>query len=266
MKKTTIAPHIYHVRFPTVRELASTFLRFQEHYESPEFGGQVFTLKAYRDWYRKKYGSFTYLTDWNGFNIPSWVLFSFYLGRFKRVTKQEKALLELFRKHWESGERFYIIGTADNSKEQTLDHEIAHGLYATNPRYKKAVDKILGHNKFKDIRKLLKVEEGYAESVIPDEIHAYLGHSLNYLVEKEINIKRYAEITKRLQRLFRKYYHVRGPNEMSTGKICEGCGVKFTRAHGRSVMCRTCWKKLGIASHPGLRALYRKSKHPLAAK
>ena len=49
-------------------------MRFQEHYESPEFTGTVFTVGAFRKWYAETYGAFTYASDWSGFNIPGTVL------------------------------------------------------------------------------------------------------------------------------------------------------------------------------------------------
>lgn len=72
-----ILPHIFHVNFSSQEELASTFLRFQEHFESPSFKGKIFSLDDYKRWYIKhspngqKTGEFTYYSDWSGFNIPS---------------------------------------------------------------------------------------------------------------------------------------------------------------------------------------------------
>lgn len=43
-----IVDRIHVATFDTQRELCSTFLRFQEHYESPEFRGKVFSLAEYR--------------------------------------------------------------------------------------------------------------------------------------------------------------------------------------------------------------------------
>ncbi|MEK7106247.1 MAG: ABC transporter ATP-binding protein, partial [Patescibacteria group bacterium] len=68
---------IYLVEAPTQYALASTFLRFQEHYESPKFRGQFFSLEEFMDWYAEEYGNFTYYKDWTGFNIPSYILKSF---------------------------------------------------------------------------------------------------------------------------------------------------------------------------------------------
>ena len=47
-------------------ELNRTFLRFQEHYESPEWKGKIFTDGQFRAWYSEKYGANTYERDWSG--------------------------------------------------------------------------------------------------------------------------------------------------------------------------------------------------------
>ncbi len=41
----SIHPQIFLLSFPTQEYLAKTFLRFQEHYESPEFRGKIFSLE-----------------------------------------------------------------------------------------------------------------------------------------------------------------------------------------------------------------------------
>ena len=43
MRFKTIAPNIYWLDFDSQYQLAEAFLRFQEHYESPEFKDKVFT-------------------------------------------------------------------------------------------------------------------------------------------------------------------------------------------------------------------------------
>src|SRR5512138_554281 len=82
MTKTKIADRIFVVRFDTLYELASTFLRFQEHYESPRFRNRIFSLEEFMDWYAEKTGAFTYFTDWSGFNVPSSTFEAFYRGKF----------------------------------------------------------------------------------------------------------------------------------------------------------------------------------------
>jgi hypothetical protein len=137
-----VAPKVYLLTFDTQKDVTSTFLRFQEHYESPEFAGKVFTLDEYKEWYVKnspngiKTGEFTYYSDWSGFNIPSTILQPFYEGKFHPLSEAEQRILDLFR---DKEHPFYIIGVHKESKsfEKLLRHETAHGLFFTNPEYKK---------------------------------------------------------------------------------------------------------------------------------
>ena len=71
---------IYHVSFPNQYLLAATFLRFQEHYESPKFRGRIFDWEEFMDWYAEQKGKFSYLQDWSGFNLPSPVFEPFRSG------------------------------------------------------------------------------------------------------------------------------------------------------------------------------------------
>lgn len=91
--KSRIAKDIYLLRFKTQYELAATFLRVQEHYESPRFHGRIFSLEQFMDWYAKRYGNFTYYEDWAGFNVPSTALQPFYEGKFDPLSEKEKEFL-----------------------------------------------------------------------------------------------------------------------------------------------------------------------------
>jgi len=95
--KTNIRENIFLLDFETQEELTSTFLRFQEFYESPEFQGKIFTLQEYKAWYTKLKGKFSYYTDWGGFNIPSRILESFYKGKFDPLSEAEKQFLDMFK-------------------------------------------------------------------------------------------------------------------------------------------------------------------------
>lgn len=69
---------IYCLRFERHYDCCMHFLRFQEYYESPEFKGEAFSLLDFMDWYAHSYSShkhdkrpsFTYPSDWAGFNVP----------------------------------------------------------------------------------------------------------------------------------------------------------------------------------------------------
>ncbi len=173
-------PRVFHLAFDDHNRMAATMLRFQEHYESPQFRGLVFSRGCFKRWYRGlNNGRFTYFSDWAGFNIPSSVLTPFYTGQFPFLTPDEKRLLRQFRNLWRSGARFYIIAThIDNAS--ALDHEIAHGLYYTNRDYRSAVDSLLAkipHQFREQLYNWLNSTNGYHPSVWDDELHAYLTTS-----------------------------------------------------------------------------------------
>ena len=55
---------IFLVEFDNQYDLAMTFLRYQEFYESPKFKGKRFTIIDFMEWYSKEYdGAFTYTKD-----------------------------------------------------------------------------------------------------------------------------------------------------------------------------------------------------------
>lgn len=147
MEPKEILKNVFHIQFPNQQELASAFLRFAEYYQNPFFKGKIFTLDEFREWYiknsvnGKKTGKFTYYSDWDGFNIPSSVLETFYEGKFNPLSDREKKLLEVFKNKRKNN--FYIIGTFRNISKATKKHEIAHGLFNTNSEYKREVLNII---------------------------------------------------------------------------------------------------------------------------
>lgn len=168
--KHRLARGIYLLRFRTQYELAATFLRVQEHYESPRFHGRIFSLEQYMDWYAARHGNFTYFQDWSGFNVPSTALQPFYEGKFDPLSEKERQLLRLFK---DLRERFYVIGVYDSGAKDSLTHELAHALFFVDDSYRKAVRAAMrGYNTATLGRQI--AEAGYARHVIPDEIHAYI--------------------------------------------------------------------------------------------
>jgi hypothetical protein len=194
--QTKITTGINLLRFNTQRDLASTFLRFQEHYESPRFRGKVFTLEEYKEWYTqnspegRKTGEFTYYDDWDGFNIPSYVLTPFYQGKFDPLSRKEKTLLELLE---EESKKFYVIGVFGEPKraEVTLKHEIGHGLFYTSPSYKEEVLRLTKQFDLRKLKRELQSTAGYHPDVMEDEIHAYglsCSNPENRLVPRELRV------------------------------------------------------------------------------
>lgn len=152
-------------------ELGLTFMRPQEHYESvnKKFRNNIFTVGQLRNWYSETYGSNSYHIHWTGFNFPSKVLRPFKDGMFDPLTSEEQELLNLLKYR---NDNFYIIGAQNKN---VLRHELAHALYATNPKYKLEIDKFIIKHKNK-LSKTIKYlsDKGYCSDVIYDEIQAYV--------------------------------------------------------------------------------------------
>lgn len=208
MNRINITNKIFLLEFDSSVEAAKTFLRFQEHYESPEFKGKIFSLKDYIKWYKTQTedGKFTYYYDWSGFNIPSYVFEPFLDGRFKNLSKREKALLEIFK---EDVGDFYIIGV-QKGKADDLKHEIMHGLYYTDLDYRKEVEIILASQDASQQFSLLPIfdvieEAGYHEDVLHDEAHAYLATCEEFLLEEGISIDGYRTTIKLLNENYEKH-------------------------------------------------------------
>jgi len=163
---------IYHLNFSIQYELAMTFLRFQEHYESPnpKFRGHVFTFEEYVDWYIKTYRGFTYHEDWGGFNVPSYAIETVKTS-FPCLSKREKFLIELVDNKIKD-KQYYLIGTFGKTNLLTLKHEVCHGMFYCCPEYKKLTTEIVKKYKVKSLRNVL-LNIGYCKEVLVDEIQAY---------------------------------------------------------------------------------------------
>lgn len=177
---------IYLITMQTQYLLASTFMRFQEYYESPKFRKKIFTREEYEDWYAlegcpRESKNFTYYQDWDGFNVPSWVLRPFYDGAFDPLSCKEKKLLDACR---HIAGTYYVIGVSEEALTDisAVKHEFVHGLYYTNPEYGNAVRSILRKYDVTYVREILR-SMGYNEDVLDDEINAYFTTGLGPIMD-----------------------------------------------------------------------------------
>ena len=176
---------IFLVEFENNYDLAMTFLRYQEFYESPnsKFRGKSFTILDYMEWYSKdRDGHFSYPSDWSGFNIPDHVI------EQNRKTiidfnKYDECMFSIQSKiHKHNYEKFYLIGALEND-HHTRAHEVAHGLYYINDEYKKSMNNLI--KSYLSVKEKNKIEEelnnlGYSRVVFKDEMQAYLSTGNEY--------------------------------------------------------------------------------------
>src|SRR3989344_4556885 len=194
---------IYLIESKTRQDLAATFMRFQEYYESPVFRGRTFSADEFAAWYASEFGAFTYHQDWSGFNIPSWVLEPFKNGEFDPLTAKEKNLLNFFKNIYGD---FYIIGATSQDEEcaDTIKHEFAHGAFFTNKEYREDVINFLNAKKPHVVRVALQ-EMGYADNVLEDETNAYLLTEHQTLASK-VPLTEGLKIQSVLDKIFAKYF------------------------------------------------------------
>lgn len=191
-----VKPNVFSVVLADKYHLPMLFCRVQEFYESPneDFRGKPFSIWDFMEWYSKSNdkGSFTYPSDWGGFNIPFDVL-----EECIKVSKVESPydyhMLNIYSviRDMKSEGKAYIIGSEKNTG-YTFDHEVCHAMFYTNEDYKqKALDFVrsIDSETFNIMRENL-LSGGYTESVVEDEVHAYLmyGHDSRMLslgIDKE---------------------------------------------------------------------------------
>jgi len=177
-----VTPDIFAVVIKNKYDRAMLFCRAQEYYESPspKFRGKQFSIWDYMKWYHERYGrGFSYANDWSGFNIPLKIITQCYnkLGKFE--IPYDKIAYDIIVKInrncvFADG---YVIGCGD-TKGDTFKHEVCHGLYYTDKKYKKKMDALtkgLPKQIYNTFKKNI-LEMGYTTKVVDDEIQAYLQY------------------------------------------------------------------------------------------
>jgi len=209
-----VKPKIFAVIIEDSYDRAMTFLRIQEFYESPNpafRGNKDFSFSEYMKWYTNEYGKgFTYGSDWSGFNVPLEIAYTCYDTLTDRYTDYDDVMESIVHQLYElNGDDIdgYMIG-AGSTEGDTFQHEICHGLYATNKEYKQSVDEITETIEWQDYLKFEKnlLDMGYTAAVIPDEIQAYLSTNYEYTkFSKGVNKKKCKELHKQYINVFNNF-------------------------------------------------------------
>jgi hypothetical protein len=183
-----VADRIYAVVIEDDYLRGMVFMRCQEFYESssPEFQGQKFTWNRYMDWYKTDgpgagKDEFTYGADWAGFNLPSESIEKCMsdIDDPNEYDHCMESIVEAIRSQESSN--FYLLGVESlDLNSSVLDHEMAHGFWYTDPEYKSSMFNLIKSCDQESIQKLkdIIIAYGYTESVLPDEVQAYLSTGL----------------------------------------------------------------------------------------
>jgi hypothetical protein len=220
-KITEVKPNVFAVIVKDHYHRAMLFCRVQEYYESPnpQFRGKNFNIWDYIEWYSREHGDvFTYTFDWGGFNIPLKTAWDCYEKLKEYETPYDRVMddiigtieLKMFNKKNTRNWNAYIIG-ADSTESDTFEHEICHGLYATNKQYKELVDEVTIAIPFKEYQIFRKnlLDMGYNGIVIDDEIQAYLSTNYDYSkFSKGVSRKLCKELHKQYKQIFNLYENI----------------------------------------------------------
>lgn len=220
-----VAPKVFHVEFSNRVDTALHFLRYQEFYESdsPLFFRKPFFFTEYLRWYSLTRGnmSFSYMADWSGFNVPGHVFEKFFQNYFQNELALDintydlsmKSIITAIHEKYEINNNdwnFYLIGTTKaDASNKTLNHEIAHGLFATNKEYKKEMLSHIASLPEAMLKEMLKNLSalGYNQDVHFDEIQAYLATkgAKTILTENQLTNPDTKKLIKSFEKTFRKY-------------------------------------------------------------
>lgn len=231
-----VAPKIYAIEGDTSEEVGRVMIRIQENYESPRFANKVFTMQEFIPWYMefKKADKFTYFDDWSGFNVPGHVVQRFIKGKFNPLRPEEQWLVDELAKLNIKG-KFYLLGYRKDDA-RVVKHEIAHGLFYTNRKYRKEVLNALTgvyENNPRFVQELR--DHGYGEHVLVDEFHAWTLTDYQWLNEKGLWTIELDSLRLKLEEIFNKYTAPKKPRKTRSDKgkkryHCSGYG--WCELHG----------------------------------
>ena len=188
-KMTEVRPRIFFLEFTNGYDMAMLFLRYQEHYESPNvrFRNKSWTIVKFMEWYSKENGDglFTYPADWAGFNIPAAIIKHVRDLGIQDHNHYDDEMCKIYRKGLDKypDGKFYVIAAEGN--KSVMRHEVAHGLFYTRPEYKKQMTKLvkgLDPLLLDYMHGVLK-KLGYTTQVYVDECQAYLSTGFKDLMK-----------------------------------------------------------------------------------
>ena len=215
-KLKEVHPKIFLLTTKDAYNLAMHFCRVQEYYENPVWRKKIFTMFEFMEWYAKEKGegAFTYPNDWGGFNIPSKTLRDLYSGSKipdeNKYDEEMQSIIMTIEDEGYKGKQFYLIGSLESEKG-TIKHEIAHGLWATDRKYKKKMQECIDNltKEQYDCLKQWLFDHMYCKEVVDDEIQAYLSTGLAEDMNASLRRARipYRTMRKPFAKVFKEFYN-----------------------------------------------------------
>ena len=168
---------VYELRFNSQYDMCMTFMRYQEFYESPRYHDRKFTWAEFMAWYTReqsKDGTFSYMSDWGGFNIPVEVVGQVISMGIDDPNHYDMLMMSIYKIITAECDRAYLIGVVDGGG---LDrHEMTHAMYYLDDEYARKCQVVMIETDPDLIQGLREVlfAKGYTEKTLYDEIQAYL--------------------------------------------------------------------------------------------
>jgi hypothetical protein len=198
IKLFEVYPNIFAIVIKDDKLRSRVFLRYQEFYESDSdsFRGKSFKWEDYIKFYKDKTKNdyFSYHEDFAGYNIPCDTIeackakipdLNIYDMIMFSITDTIKKIV--------GGQPYYLIGIdQDTGRDPSLIfHEVAHGLWFSDPDFKKQMTQAINDMDPNVKDKMLdKIKDfGYGDNVYMDELQAYLSTGLSSPMNRIKNIK-----------------------------------------------------------------------------
>ena len=187
-KLESVHDRVWHLSFDRQEDMALTFLRYQETYESPNdaFRTAPFTIEQFKTWYAAEYGEFSYVTDWSGFNIPTKVIADVRSRGIADPDDRDRLMSSILTI---TGPDAYLVGSLGDIG--TVRHELLHALFFIEPGYAEACRKLYATESqyHRDMLECTLKQMGYAPHVYLDEIQATLANNeLHHYTEVDMNM------------------------------------------------------------------------------
>jgi len=205
--------NIIELRFSKNVDLCRATQRFSHYYEVEDFVGKIVTWEKMDEFYEKKYSDkMWWCNRYAGANIPDHVFKAFLASDLSDYSPEETRILDIVR---DIEEPYYVIMTSDEAL-YVRDHEIAHAMWYLIPEYHDKARKIVMDNwdEVENIRSHIK--RYYADEVMVDELHAYIGVYTRYLLGAFISFP--MNMHSQLAILFSTYARDNKPEFISFGR------------------------------------------------
>lgn len=211
IKLFEVYPNIFALVIKNDKLRARVFLRYQEFYESDSdsFRGKGFKWEDYINFYKEKTKKdyFSYHEDFAGYNIPCDSIESC-MTKIPDLNIYDMIMFSVVDtiKKIVGSNKYYLIGIDqhDGADQSLIYHELAHGLWFSDPTYRKtmsdAINEMDPNVKEQMIKKIAKM--GYGDNVYEDELQAYLATGL---IEGMNRIKNIKSETTKFHNLFERY-------------------------------------------------------------